>query len=119
MGRWAKQRERQIERLERNAELRLQGANEVSVTDALRAGEWAGSVRTLAALLFAHQLTAGRFRLDLSDSLLIDLDAGATYFSPATLRRGTLALPANAAEAAEAVAGTTALTEADAGEAAA
>lgn len=91
VGRWEQQRVRQIERLKRSAELRLQGADEVSVTDALRAGEWQGTVQTLASLLFAHQLTAGRYRLDLADSLLIDLEAGATYFSPATLRRGAAA----------------------------
>lgn len=92
VGRWEQRRTRQIERLERSAELHLQGANEVAMTDVLRAGEWAGTVQALAALLFAHQLTEGRFRLGLSDSLLIDLAAGATYFSPAVLHRAIVVM---------------------------
>lgn len=87
VGHWERRRARQIERLERTAELHLQGAEEVSVADALRAAEWGATVQTLTALLFAHQLTNGRYRLDLADSVLIDTAAGATYFSPALLRR--------------------------------
>jgi hypothetical protein len=82
VGRWEQRRARQIERLERQAEMHLQGRDSVSVTDSLRAVAWAGSVQTLAALLFAHQLTSGRYRLELADSVLIDLHAGATYVQP-------------------------------------
>ncbi|MDX6690520.1 MAG: hypothetical protein QOG15_1977 [Solirubrobacteraceae bacterium] len=93
IGRWEQRRARQVERLDRQAELHLQGAAEVSMTDTLRAGAWSGTVQNLAALLFAHELTDGRYRLELADSVLIDTAAGATYFSPATLTRGTLPLP--------------------------
>ena len=99
IGRWEQRRARQVERLDRQAELHLQGADEVSMTDTLRAGAWSGVVQNLAALLFAHQLTDGRYRLELADSVLIDTAAGATYFSPATLRRGELPLPSGAESA--------------------
>jgi hypothetical protein len=74
-------------RVERDAELHLQGADRVELTDRLRATPWEGAARALAQLLTVHQHPGSRLRVGLADSLLIDADAEATYFSPATLHR--------------------------------
>lgn len=87
LARWEQQREAERIRIERDAELFLQGAESIELTDRLRATAWEGVRRTLAQLLTIHQHVAPRFRVDLADSVLVDPAAEASYFTPTTLRR--------------------------------
>lgn len=87
LARWERERDQERARAERDAELFLQGGRTVELTDRLRATAWAGVRKTLAQLLTIHQHRPTRFRVSLSDSVLIDPNAEATYFSPARLDR--------------------------------
>jgi hypothetical protein len=74
-------------RTERDAELFLQGAGSVELTDRLRATDWRGVRQTLARLLTIHHHSPRRFHVAIGDSVLVDPSAEATYFSPASLGR--------------------------------
>lgn len=87
LARWEQQRRNERNRAERDAELFLQGGSSVELTDRLRATAWQGVRKTLAQLLTIHHHLPARYMVELSDSVLIDSDAEATYFSPATLHR--------------------------------
>lgn len=87
LSRWEQQRHHERARAERDAELFLQGANSIELTDRLRATAWPGARKTLAQLLTIHQHRPPRYVIKLRDSILIDADAEASYFSPAFLHR--------------------------------
>jgi hypothetical protein len=74
-------------RTERDAELFLQGANSVELSDRLRATDWRGVRQTLARFLTIHHHSPRRFHVALRDSVLVDQTTEATYFSPASLAR--------------------------------
>lgn len=74
-------------RIERDAELFLQGADSVQLTDRLRATDWRGVRQTLARFLTIHHHSPRRFHVELRDGVLVDPFAEATYFSPASLAR--------------------------------
>jgi hypothetical protein len=93
LARWEQQRENERNRAERDAELFLQGNASVELTDRLRATAWQGVRKTLAQLLAIHQHLPARYIIHLNDSVLIDSDAEASYFSPATLHRLEHGLP--------------------------
>jgi hypothetical protein len=112
LARWEQRLRDERARVERDADLHLQGADQVELTDRLRATPWAGAARALARLLTIHQHAGSTFRVELADSLLIDADAEVTYFSPATLHRRRAVAVADESEEAEAPAEPSVITPA-------
>lgn len=84
---YARMRSEAQARTERDAELFLQGADSVELTDRLRATDWRGVRQTLGRFLTIHHHSPRRFHVDLRDSVLVDPSTEATYFSPASLDR--------------------------------
>jgi hypothetical protein len=70
-----------------SAELHLQGAAEVEMTDTLRALRWPAAAVELAHLLALAHDPGEPFALEMGQALLVDSQAPVTYFHPISLRR--------------------------------